>query len=149
MTSIGDSTVTSRRWRLPAGPTRLSSSGRSCSTRTPRWRSRLSCAIWMDKHHASSSSLRNGSTTGPGLAAVVDPFPYLRRRLAEWALLRRLAASQPGSPDELVTASDWCQRTAANTALPPDALLVLAERGRTRRIRAAARDRLASLPQHP
>ncbi|MFD7412474.1 hypothetical protein ACFVZ3_40695 [Kitasatospora purpeofusca] len=85
--------------------------------------------------------------TGPGFPAwaaltaeVVGERAFLVRRLREWTLLRSLALDEPWSEEELLTASDWFQRTVVTTRLvtSPAALGLLAERGRTRRVRNAA-----------
>ncbi|MFE6747750.1 hypothetical protein ACFVGM_17985 [Kitasatospora purpeofusca] len=85
--------------------------------------------------------------TGPGFpvwaattAAVIGDRPFLVRRLREWTLLRSLALDEPWTEEELLTASDWFQRTVVTTRLvtSPAALGLLAERGRTRRVRNAA-----------
>ncbi|MFD4908861.1 hypothetical protein [Kitasatospora purpeofusca] len=85
--------------------------------------------------------------TGPGfpgwaemMAAVVGDRAFLVRRLREWTLLRSVALDEPWSEEELLTASDWFQRTVTTSPLvtSPAALGLLAERGRTRRVRNAA-----------
>ncbi|MGW6416237.1 hypothetical protein [Streptomyces sp. NPDC055055] len=69
---------------------------------------------------------------------------FLVRRLREWTLLDTVARGGPWSADEVTGASDWFQRTVATTPVPtsPEALRLLAERGRTRRVRHAADHRL-------
>lgn len=81
------------------------------------------------------------------VAPVVAGRDFLTRRLAEWSLLRAIALDEPDKPwvpEELTAASDWCQRTATSTpaVASPRALAALADHGRTRRVRAAAADRL-------
>jgi hypothetical protein len=75
-----------------------------------------------------------------GLTAVIAERDFLTRRLREWTLLRAIALGEPWVPEELVTASDWCQRraTTGEVATSPGALHLLAEHGRTRRVRNAA-----------
>jgi hypothetical protein len=60
------------------------------------------------------------------------------RRLREWALFRAITLSLPWHPDALLESSDWLQRKTA-AASNIDALAILAERGRTRRIRNTTR----------
>ncbi|MFI6001955.1 hypothetical protein ACIA98_16300 [Streptomyces sp. NPDC051366] len=74
---------------------------------------------------------------------------FLTRRLREWTLLRTVALGRPWAADELTGASDWFQRMAATTqiATSPEALRVLAERGRTRRVRNGANLQLRHLEQ--
>lgn len=81
------------------------------------------------------------------MAQVVDQRDFLTSRLREWSLLRTLALSEPWAAEELTGASDWLQRMAATTQIvtAPEALRLLAERGRTRRVRTAAGRRLHQL----
>jgi hypothetical protein len=78
------------------------------------------------------------------MARVVGDRPFLVRRLREWALFRAVALGLPWDQDALLGSSDWLQlKTAAGWS--PDALAVLAERGRTKRIRGTARAGLTRL----
>ncbi len=87
--------------------------------------------------------------SGPGweewaqtMTRTVARHPFLTRRLREWSLLRAVTLRLPWHKDELLAASDWLQlKTAAGPN--PEALPVLAERGRTKRIRDTARTGLA------
>lgn len=65
---------------------------------------------------------------------------FLTLRLREWTLLRTIALDNPWTVEELTGATDWFQRMAATTQIvnSPEALRLLAERGRTRRVRNAA-----------
>ncbi|MFE4956817.1 hypothetical protein ACFRCW_22610 [Streptomyces sp. NPDC056653] len=74
------------------------------------------------------------------LTEVIADRDFLARRLREWTLLRTIALGKPWVVEELVSASDWFQRVAATTQIvpSPEALTLLAERGRTRRVRDAA-----------
>ncbi|MEU0228450.1 hypothetical protein ABZ177_29450 [Streptomyces sp. NPDC006284] len=81
---------------------------------------------------------------GPGFAAwseamtrAVGDEPFLTRRLLEWSLLRVVVRQGPWRPDDLLGASDWLQLRAAATA-NAEVLRLLAERGRTKRIRRTA-----------
>ncbi|WP_404962272.1 hypothetical protein [Streptomyces sp. 147326] len=78
------------------------------------------------------------------MAAVIGDRPFLVRRLREWTLLRTVALDEPWTAEELTGASDWFQRTAsaAQVVTSPDALTLLAEHGRTRRVRNAASRRI-------
>ncbi|MCX2184129.1 hypothetical protein KV205_26885 [Streptomyces sp. SKN60] len=67
--------------------------------------------------------------------------PFLTRRLREWSLLRALTLGQRWHQDALLDSSDWLQHRAA-TGSNTGALEVLADRGRTQRIRATARTTL-------
>ncbi|MEU8756684.1 hypothetical protein AB0C88_40025 [Streptomyces chartreusis] len=82
---------------------------------------------------------------GPGyepwaasMAQVVIGHPFLARRLQEWTLFRAITLSQSWSTDALLGSSDWLQLKAA-TAANTDAVELLAERGRTKRIRRLSR----------
>lgn len=75
------------------------------------------------------------------MARTTSGYPFLERRLREWTLFRAITLGLPWQQDALVESSDWLQRKVA-VALNADALALLAEHGRTRRIRNAARSRL-------
>ncbi|MFF1556494.1 hypothetical protein [Streptomyces sp. NPDC058279] len=68
--------------------------------------------------------------------------PFASRRLREWTLLKAIGADEPWSAADLTAASDWCQRTAAQTVSSYEALGVLAASARTQRVRAVAARRL-------
>lgn len=74
------------------------------------------------------------------LTGVIADRDFLTLRLREWTLLRTIALDEPWTAEELTGATDWFQRMAATTqiATSPKALRLLAERGRTRRVRNAA-----------
>ncbi|MFD8012561.1 hypothetical protein [Streptomyces sp. NPDC058955] len=74
------------------------------------------------------------------LSGVIAEYGFLNRRLQEWSLLRAIAVGDAWAPEELTTASDWCQRSLLSIRLArtPKALALLAEHGRTRRTRNAA-----------
>jgi hypothetical protein len=78
------------------------------------------------------------------LTDVIADRDFLARRLREWTLLRTIALGEPRDAEELTGASDWFQRLATTTPLviSPEALGLLAERGRTRRVRNAANRQL-------
>ncbi|MCL8015569.1 hypothetical protein [Streptomyces sp. AS02] len=71
------------------------------------------------------------------MAQAVSGLPFLTRRLREWSLLRAVTLHLPWHPDDLLTASNWLQLKAAATA-NTEARQVLAEAGRTKRIRNTA-----------
>ncbi|GHB53158.1 hypothetical protein GCM10010347_23930 [Streptomyces cirratus] len=82
----------------------------------------------------------------PGWARAMEAVLHGRlfpsQRLREWTLLKVIAAGEPWSAAELTAASDWCQRTAAQTVSSHEALGVLAAAARTHRVRDAAARRL-------
>ncbi|MFD8223245.1 hypothetical protein ACFV16_03625 [Streptomyces massasporeus] len=75
------------------------------------------------------------------MARLVTGHPFLVRRLEEWALFRAVALRLPWHRDDLLAASDWFQLKAAD-GTNPEALRLLAESGRTKRIRNTARESL-------
>lgn len=72
------------------------------------------------------------------MAQAVSGRPFLTRRLREWSLLRAVTLNLPWHPDDLLTSSNWLQLKAA-AAANTEARQVLAEAGRTKRIRNTAR----------
>ncbi|MEU0398014.1 hypothetical protein ABZ208_35735 [Streptomyces sp. NPDC006208] len=74
------------------------------------------------------------------LSEVIADRDFPARRLHEWTLLRTIALGKPWVAEELTSASDWFQHSAATRQIvtSPEALRLLAERGRTRRVRNAA-----------
>ncbi|MGE7383900.1 hypothetical protein ACQKM2_00170 [Streptomyces sp. NPDC004126] len=76
------------------------------------------------------------------LHRVLDGHAFPDRRLREWTLLKAVEAGAGWSRAELAAASDWCQRTAAQSPAPDEALALLAASGRTRRVRNTAARRL-------
>lgn len=76
------------------------------------------------------------------IAEQITGHDFLTRRLHEWTLLKSITLGHPWTPHELRTATDWLQRQVADTVTTPDALTLLAEHGRTRRVRNTAAHRL-------
>ncbi|MFD5476652.1 hypothetical protein [Streptomyces hawaiiensis] len=64
--------------------------------------------------------------------------PFLIRRLREWSLFRAITLRLPWRRGELLASSDWLQLKAA-AGSDTEALGVLADSGRTKRIRNTAR----------
>lgn len=77
------------------------------------------------------------------MTGVLAGRAFPERRLREWALLRAITRGEPWSATELTGASDWCQRTAAQSLASSEALALLASAARTRRVRNAAAGRLS------
>lgn len=63
---------------------------------------------------------------------------FIRRRLTEWRLLLDAFAGRPVDSAAVLAASDWAQRKLA-AVVDGDLLVLLAEHGRTRRVRALTR----------
>jgi len=83
--------------------------------------------------------------TGP---VAVDDFS--KRRLGEWTLLRAMTLSEPWDAGNLLAASNWLQLHTAEKSSAMTPLGILAEGGRTRRIRNIAKSRLpAARPSIP
>ncbi|MBO0913959.1 hypothetical protein [Streptomyces laculatispora] len=76
------------------------------------------------------------------MAEISAEREFLARRLREWTLLRSIAVGEPWGSEEVTTGSDWFQRKAVETLPSPAVLILLAETGRTRRVRADASRRL-------
>ncbi|MFJ7496325.1 hypothetical protein ACIQZB_35190 [Streptomyces sp. NPDC097727] len=76
------------------------------------------------------------------MAEICAEREFLARRLNEWTLLRSITAGEPWGSEEVTTGSDWFQRKAVETLPSPAVLSLLAEAGRTRRVRADASRRL-------
>ncbi|MEV6018248.1 MULTISPECIES: hypothetical protein [unclassified Streptomyces] len=76
-----------------------------------------------------------------GLVASDD---FATRRLGEWTLLRAMTLNEPWEVANLLAASNWLQLRTAEKSSAVAALEVLAENGRTRRIRNSAKSRLSN-----
>lgn len=76
------------------------------------------------------------------MTGVIGERDFLTRRLTEWTLLAAIAQDKPWAPAQVTSAPDWFQRKAVEVLASPDALALLASQGRTRRVRAAASQRL-------
>ncbi|MET9952509.1 hypothetical protein ABZ135_13320 [Streptomyces sp. NPDC006339] len=85
------------------------------------------------------------------LTGAVAGRDFVLRRLGEWTLLRAITLGEGWTPEALATASDWCQRTAVSGRFPvsSSALSLLAEHGRTRRVRTAAARPAPAPPSAP
>jgi hypothetical protein len=72
--------------------------------------------------------------------ATID-HPFLTQRLHEWSLFRAVTLKLPWQQDDLLASSNWLQlKTAAGPN--SEAIKILAELGRTKRIRNTARNSL-------
>ncbi|BFV58362.1 hypothetical protein KCMC57_up34660 [Kitasatospora sp. CMC57] len=72
--------------------------------------------------------------------ATID-HPFLAQRLREWSLFRAVTLTLPWQPDDLLASSNWLQLKTA-TGTNTEAIEILAEAGRTKRIRNTARTAL-------
>jgi hypothetical protein len=72
-----------------------------------------------------------------GITVATIDYPFLAQRLREWALFRAVTLKLPWQSDDLLASSNWLQlKTAAGTNT--EAIEILAEAGRTKRIRNTA-----------
>ncbi|MFE5406646.1 hypothetical protein ACFQ9Z_36110 [Streptomyces sp. NPDC056580] len=108
-----------------------------------------------DRTMAQSAVLRHldrraaGLYPGPayeGWAQAMTPAtnarPFLAQRLREWSLFRAVTLKLPWQPDDLLASSNWLQlKTAAGTNT--EAIGILADAGRTKRIRNTAKATLS------
>jgi hypothetical protein len=76
------------------------------------------------------------------VAQVLAPRTFLIQRLHEWSLFRAVTLAQPWSLDALTTASNWLQLEIAESPSAIEAAEILAQTGRTKRIRNTARTTL-------
>ncbi|QBS39911.1 hypothetical protein [Nocardia sp. CS682] len=72
------------------------------------------------------------------MSELIADHNFLARRLREWILLKSIMLGHNWIPEDVVAASDWFQRKALDLITEADALALLAEQGRTRRVRNAA-----------
>ncbi|WP_369148999.1 hypothetical protein [Streptomyces sp. R44] len=73
--------------------------------------------------------------------ATID-HPFLAQRLREWSLFRAVTLKLPWQPDDLLASSNRLQLMAA-AGTNTEAIGILAEAGRTKRIRNAAKATLS------
>lgn len=78
------------------------------------------------------------------MAEATAGHAFLADRLREWTLLRDVCLNHPWDPEALTrSSSDWLQlKLAESPATPAPALTLLADQGRTKRIRHLARTSL-------
>ncbi|BDT91330.1 MULTISPECIES: hypothetical protein [Nocardia] len=76
------------------------------------------------------------------IGQVIGEREFVVRRLREWALLRSIRTGEEWTADQVCGASDWFQRKAVDLTTSPAVLALLADKGRTRRVRAAAARRM-------
>jgi hypothetical protein len=80
------------------------------------------------------------------IAGVLHTRALPERRLQEWTLLKSIDAAHPWSTTDLIEASDWLQHRIAEHTASRQALTVLADQGRTKRIRNTAQASLGRPP---
>ncbi|MGW2044224.1 hypothetical protein ACWCPF_03435 [Streptomyces sp. NPDC001858] len=88
----------------------------------------------------SGSGAETWHTWTAALTEAIGDDPFLTLRLQEWTLVHEATTTHAWSPSALSAASDWLQRRLTETpGVPAPVLAFLAEHGRTKRVRAAAR----------
>jgi hypothetical protein len=95
--------------------------------------------------HAAHSEFIEWSNT---VLARVHDRSFVVRRIAEWQLFNSLIGGH-FSQEELSGATDWLQRKVVAESNNIDALTLLADRGRTKRVRSSAANRLDRHPGRP
>lgn len=98
-------------------------------------------------HRAGSLDGEEFAAWSARMAASVNGQDRLLRRIGDWTLFIAINAGQPIDAASLADATDWLQRKAAETATAPATLALLAEEGRTRRIRDIASVRARRMAQ--
>lgn len=78
------------------------------------------------------------------MIGVVGVDAFSTRRLHEWTLLRAMTLGEPWDAQDLLAASNWLQLRTAEKCSAMPAVDILAEGGRTRRIRTIATSRRAA-----
>lgn len=107
---------------------------------TRRWRSPPYCGTWTIGPLASIPVPTRGAQTMT--QATID-HPFLAQRLREWLIFRAVTLKLPWERDDLLASPNWLQlKTAAGTNTR--AIEILAEAGRTNRIRNTARTGLTN-----
>lgn len=92
----------------------------------------------LDDRAAALSPLSSYPDWAERMAGLVEGRAFLVRRLGEWALFRAIELNAPWAAEGLLAATDWLQRKVSECSTAPEALAVLAENGRTKRVRNAA-----------
>jgi hypothetical protein len=69
---------------------------------------------------------------------------FVHQRIRDWLLYLSIEAGHAPTPAELAAVTDWMQRTLAEGSRSLPTLTVLAEHGRTKKIRNVARNRASS-----
>ncbi|MFE6623226.1 hypothetical protein [Streptomyces sp. NPDC057740] len=95
----------------------------------------------LDRRAAASHAAPGYTAWAQSMAAATTGHAFLAGRLREWALFRAVLLNHPWDPDALTgSSSDWLQLKLAEAPdTPTPALTLLADEGRTKRIRHLAR----------
>lgn len=79
-----------------------------------------------------------------GVSDITRSRVFLSRRIQEWSNFKQIMETGHLSSDSLNQFSDWLQRKLSEEADSPEVLATLAEFGRTKRIRNAAKQHLTT-----
>ena len=100
----------------------------------------------LDRRAAALGQGEAFQTWTRSLAEVLRGRGLPEQRLREWSLINDIDSRRPWNSADLVEASDRLQRHVADHTASQEALTVLTDRGRTKRIRNAANARLNRRP---
>ncbi|WP_405165595.1 hypothetical protein OG203_11145 [Nocardia sp. NBC_01499] len=102
-----------------------------------------SAVVWhIDRRAAALLDEPQYSAWAQAMTDAVEGYPFIVQRIREWSLLRAITLAEPWNPDALLNSSDWLQRKVSQSRTSPQALTILAEAGRTRRVRNVAKQNL-------
>lgn len=95
----------------------------------------------LDRRAAATHATPDYTEWAQSMAAATAGHAFLADRLREWTLIRDVCLNHPWDSEDLTrSSSDWLQlKLAEAPATPVPALTLLAEQGRTKRIRHLAR----------
>lgn len=96
----------------------------------------------IDHAAAEQSGVAFGAWSSAVLDAAVERRAFPSKRIYEWRLLYSLDDPSSDRLADLIAASDWAQRNAAERTTQGTVLEALAEHGRTKRTRSLAGERL-------
>lgn len=98
----------------------------------------------LDRRAAAIHATPDYTEWAESMAAATAGHAFLADRLREWTLLRDVCLNHPWDPEALTrSSSNWLQlKLAESPATPAPALTLLADQGRTKRIRHLARTSL-------
>lgn len=92
-----------------------------------------------------ASSLPTAAGLAEWASAILEPvagYDFVVRRIEEWILFKRISENNVEELPALREATDWLQRKVADESTSQPALELLADAGRTKRVRNAAKQKL-------
>jgi hypothetical protein len=102
----------------------------------------------VDRKGASLPTAEQFATWEGTFHDLVDEYPFVVRRIEEWQLFKQISEDDVSKLSALPDASDWLQRKVAEESSSQPTLELLAEAGRTKRVRNMANQRLAHLKRY-